>query len=340
MKRLLMPLLAAVLFATLPPATRADDVSGAQRKGAQEFLAALASGSPQAVASALHPAELDRIRLGVLGELRQEAARGESAARARMFGAAASIGEIERMTSQTFFGTLGRRLRYGGRAYEEVEGLVAVRDGKEAVHVVVRAEQPKERGRTKVVELVTLLPYGRDWKAAVPSEIEAQIEDLLLGLPPAAGARAGAVPAGAGGGASGAVGGGGAAGAGGTGSGAGAGGGAAAAATGRNTPEILALLDAAEKSLIDGRCDVYYGEHLSPNFRKTVSGRALGTLVKNCRDGIATREVLIAALRIVRRAAPRFELDGRRAIYDVSGQGLPYDTFILERIDDRWYVAE
>jgi hypothetical protein len=330
----------AVLLACLLAPTRsvADDVTGAQRRGAEEFLAALASGNPQSVANAVHPAELDRIRVGVLTELREEAARGESAARSRMFGAATSIGDVERMTSLTFFSTLGRRLRYGGRAYEGVEGITAVRDGKEAVHVVVRGKQPKERGRTLVVELVTLLPYGRDWKAAVPSEIEAQIEDLLRGLPPAAGARAGT-----GGGGPAAAGGGTGATAGGAGAGGGAGGGASAAsqgATGRNTPEILALLDAAEKSLVDGRCDVYYGEHMSPNFRKTVSGRTLGTLVKNCRDGIATREVLIAALRIVRRTPPRFELEGRRAIYDVSGQGLPYDAFILERIEDRWYIAE
>jgi len=30
-----------------------------------------------------------------------------------------------------------------------------------------------------VVNVVTLKPYGKDWKAALPSEIQAQIDDLI-----------------------------------------------------------------------------------------------------------------------------------------------------------------
>ena len=40
--------------------------------------------------------------------------------------------------------------------------------------------------------------------------------------------------------------------------------------------------------------------------------------------------LLIAALRIVRKLPPRYDMGGSRASYDVSGQGLAYDRFILK----------
>ena len=55
---------------------------------------------------------------------------------------------------------------------------------------------------------------------------------------------------------------------------------------------------------------------------------------------MASRELLIAALRIVRRTPPAFESGGNRALYDVAGQGLPYDRYVLERVEGRWYIAE
>jgi hypothetical protein len=100
------------------------------------------------------------------------------------------------------------------------------------------------------------------------------------------------------------------------------------------------MLGNAEKALLENRCDDYYREYMSPNFRKTLSGKTLGTLINSCRNGIAQREVLIAALRIVRRQSPRYEYDGSRATYDVAGQGLPYDRFTVERVEGRWYIAE
>jgi hypothetical protein len=62
--------------------------------------------------------------------------------------------------------------------------------------------------------------------------------------------------------------------------------------------------------------------------------------VGSCNRSIASRELLIAALRIVRRTAPAFEAGGNRALYDVAGQGLPYDRYVLERVEGRWYIAE
>jgi hypothetical protein len=228
------------------------------------------------------------------------------------------MGEIERLTSVNLFRAIARRLTIRARPYEKLDGLTAVRDGK-FVHVVLKGRQPKDRGRVDVVELVTLLPYGKEWKAAIPLELEAQIDDLIAGRvrAPVTGVATGgsgmersATPL------------------------------AAPAVPGRNTPEILALLDQAEKTLVEGRCDRYYRDHLSPELRRTLSGRTLDALVSACNRSVATRELLIAALRIVRRAAPVFENDGSRAVYDVEGQGLPYDRYVLERIDGRWFIAE
>ncbi len=300
----------------------ADEASSSQRRAAEEYLTAAASGSPQALTFAIHPSELDRIRVGVIAAVRDEATRGGSAVRARLFGAATSLSELERLTSTAFFTALGRRLQFGGRPFASVKGVAAVADGKDRVHVIVRGKQPDDRGETEVLALVTLLPYGKDWKAAVSSELEAQIEDLIAGHEPVR-LVGGSAPAAARGGAS-----------------AAAPTAATPAATGQSSPEILALLSSAEKSLVDGRCDAYYKDSLSPNFRRSLSGKALDTLITNCRNSIASRELLIAALRVVRRASPRYEFDGQRASYDVSGQGLPFDQFVLERLDGRWYVAE
>ena len=302
----------------------AQDVSAAQRRGAAEYLAALAGGSAQAVGYAIHPAELDKLRQTLLTQLREEAARDDGTVRARLFGQATALAEVERWTTLVFFTNLARRLELPrGRIYDDLRGVAAIRDSGELTHVVVRGRQPRDRGATQVVEIVSLLPYGKDWKAALPSELEAQIEDLIDGrvvgraAAPAAAVAAAASPSAVATGVAG-----------------------PAAPRTSNPPDILAMLAAAETALVDGRCDQYYREYLSPNFRRTLSRKMLDTLIASCRNSLGARESLIAALRIVRRAAPRLEYEGTRASYDVSGQGLAYDRFVLEKIDDRWYIAE
>jgi len=318
-----------LLLSLAAPLRAAETVSSAQERAAGEYLAAVAAGDAQAVAFAIHPTELDRLRIMIVQKLRDEAARGESALRLRLFGDAMPLGEIERLTSVNLFRTLARRLSVRTRVYEKLDGLTAVRDGN-FVHVLLKGRQPRERGRVEVVELVTLLPYGREWKAAIPLELEAQIDDLLVGRSRggASGiglaAAAASVPAGASASAPSAA--------------------SAAppsvAAPTRNPPEIITLLEQAERVLVEGKCDRYYREYLSPELRRTLSGRTLDTLVGSCNRSIASRELLIAALRIVRRSAPSFEAGGNRAVYDVEGQGLPYDRYVLERVDGKWYIAE
>lgn len=318
-----MGLVLALGSATLSGTAAADDVSSAQRRAAGEFLAAAAAGDAQALAFALHPAELERIRSSVLQQLRDEEARGVSTLRARLFGEAQPLADIERLTSINFFRALARRLQWQVRPYEEISGLVAVRDGN-LVHVLVRGRQPRGLGKTEVVEVVSLLAYGKEWKAALPLELAAQLEDLLAGRRTADDRSA---ASGAGGGGA-------------TASGVASGAGSAPVRTERNTPQMLALLDAAEKALVDGRCDTYYREHLSPDLRRTLGSRTVDTLISACTRSMGNRELLVAALRIVRRTAPAYEAGGNRAVYDVSAQGLPYDRFVLERIDGRWYIGE
>lgn len=302
------------LFPFLVPSAAAESVNAAQRRAATDYLAALASGDAQQVAFAIHPDELDRLRLAVQRRLREEVAQGEVAARARLFGDAATMTEIERLTSVNFFRALARQVDFPSQSrptprYEDLRALGSLREGN-IVHVLMRgraAEQTKQE-RALHLELVSLLPYGREWKATLPSWFEARVEDLLAGraesTPPAVRTSPETPP------------------------------------SLPNTPQILALLDAAEQTLVEGRCDRYYREHLSPALRRSLGARALDTLVTACTRSLATRELLIAALRVVRRTTPVYEAAGARASYDVSGQGLPFDRFVLEQEQGRWYIAE
>jgi hypothetical protein len=158
------------------------------------------------------------------------------------------------------------------------------------------------------------MQYGSLWKAAIPTEIEAQIDDLLEG-------RTASAP----------------------GAGAGPGGGAAPATPAKQplAPGISELLARAEASIAAGNCQEYYDEYMSPNFNRATSRSARKTLVNACTNNESTRETMITTLRIVQELTPRYDLGGARAIFDVSGQGLPYERFVLERDkDNRWYIAE
>jgi hypothetical protein len=185
------------------------------------------------------------------------------------------------------------------------------------VQVLLRGEQQKEERsekRVDVVNVVTIRPYGKDWKATLPSEVEAQIDDLVharrsiyAGLPSPAATKP--KP------------------------------GSASGDTGVPSA-ITTLLDDAGKALAALNCDEYYNNYMSPNFRKVTSKKALEALINSCKTSLGTRELLAATIRIVKDLVPRFELDGSKAVYDVSGQGLPFDRFVIEQVDRKWYIAE
>jgi hypothetical protein len=306
-------MLAAFLLMPATGAPVAEKVTGGQRTAVLEFLSAVASGDPQAVALTIHPDDLEALRLRILTLLRDEAKRGDGTIRSRLFGQGMPLDEIERLTNTGFYATLAYKLYLTGREYTEVEGLAAIADKGDHVHIVVRGRQPRDHGKVRVVNVVTVRPYGRDWKATLPSEIEAQIDDLIEGrhlaarLPAALEAPFGR----------------------------GAGGGAAAA-----LPAIVELLKTAQESLDAGRCDEYYGKQMSPNFRRVTGKKALEALVASCQNSMGTRQLLSSTLHIVRGLEPRYENESQRAVYDLSGQGLPFQTFSLEQVDKHWYVAE
>jgi hypothetical protein len=303
----------ALLLTVFGTAASAAGPSSAQERGAEGFINAVASGNPQAIAQELHPDELEKLRSRLLLLLRAEASRTDNTYRSRLFGPGRSLADIESMTAVRFYAALSERLRLRARIFEKYKWLAAVPDDK-VVYLVGQGTPPKERGSVKVVVTVGLMQYGAQWRAIIPSEIEAQIDDLLE-------ARANPAPAPSGGAAS---------------SGA-----AASTPAAPLAPGISELLARAEASLAAGNCEQYYSEYMSPNFNKATSRSARKTLVNACTNSESTRETMITTLRIVQEIPPKYDLGGNRAIFDVSGQGLPYDRFVLERDKDkRWYIAE
>ena len=318
----LIRVLSVALCLLLPALAQAEKPSSAQRQAASEYLDAVASGSATAVAYAIHPSELDALRTRLLTQLREEAAKGDSTVRVRLFGRAKPLSEIERMTAIDLYVALSPRLYLFGREYKDADWLAAVPDKNETVQVVLRGEQPKERGqkRVDVVNVVTIRPYGKDWKATLPSEIDAQIDDIINArrniyarLPPApaaAVAAAGPPKPGSGAGEAGIP------------------------------PAITTLIDSAGKALAVPNCEEYYNKLMSPNFKKVTSKKALEALINTCKTSLGTREMLVATIRIVKDLVPSFEFEGQKAVYDVSGQGLPFDRFVIEQVDRKWYIAE
>jgi hypothetical protein len=295
----------------IPVIRAADKVSLAQQRAALEFLSAEASGDSQAVALAIHPDDLQDLRLRLLGLLRDEAKRGDNTIRSRLFGSGMLLDDIERLTNTGFYATLAYKLYEPGREYEAVEGLAAIGDRGDRVQVVVRGKQPSDHGKVQVVSVITMRPYGKDWKADIPGEIEAQIDDLIAGRPIAIAT-----------GAPGAI------------------GQRAMPATAAALPAILGLLAAAERALDEGRCEDYYNKQMSPNFRRVTGQKALEALIASCRNGMGTRQLLLSTLHIVRGLEPRYEAESQRAVYDLTGQGLPFQSFTVERVEQQWYIAE
>jgi hypothetical protein len=307
----------AALTLAVPAVFAHESVTNPQKRAVEEFLHSVATGNPQNIAYAIHPRDLEELRAQLLGKLRAEAERGESILRTRLFGTAMPLAEVERLTMITFYQALSRKLYLSGREYDDFRYAGSIPEGDEKAHVVVRARLPRVRGvpgTVEVVELVTIRKYGVDWKAALPSEIEAQIDDLVHGRQtlrtssPDEAAAAGA---------------------------------AGAESDDSATPAaVRERLAAAEKALAESKCDEYYREHMSPNFRRVISKKALESLIASCENSIGNREMLLSTLRIVRGLEPRFEYNARRAVYDVSGQGLPFDRFALELVNRKWYIAE
>src|SRR5882672_11626375 len=305
-------LISLLLMAGATSPAFATGPNGAQQKGAEAFITAVASGNAQAIAQELHPDELEKLRTRLLTLMRAEASRNDNTYRSRLFGPGRSLTDLESMTPVRFYAALSDRVRLRAREYEKIEWLAAVPDGK-VVYLVGKGVQPKERGSVKVVVTVALMQYGAQWRAVIPSEIEAQLDDLIEGRVAVAPTPSGGSP------------------------------GSSLVETRAQplAPGISELLARAEAALAANNCEEYYGQYMSPNFNHATSRSARKTLVTACTNNESTRETMITTLRIVQELSPKYDLGGTRAIYDVSGQGLPYERFVLERNKDtHWYIAE
>jgi hypothetical protein len=332
MKRIVQAALAAACLASAAPGMAAGrntevkdnpraENSAAQHQAAEEYLRALVSGDARAVASTILEQELDQLRKRLLDEMKLEADRDDSLVRERLFGPGMPLSEIERLTAQNFFAALATRLHFGSREFERVDWLEAVNDSGGMVQMVGRLVPNKDKGEVRVPVVVSIVPWGKDWKAALPLDLQAQIDDLRTGRvnPPGmapVSVSASTLPAPAAPG-------------------------APPAANSVSTPqEILELFTAAEKNLKAKNCEAYYDKQMSPNFRLTTGKKALLALVKSCENREELREQLLTAIRLARERPPRFQYAGTRVVYDLSGLGLPYPTLVVEQVNERWYIAE
>lgn len=290
----------------------------AQQRAAEEFLFAVAQGDAQAMAMSILEEELAQLRKQLIDAMKLEADRNESTTRTRLFGDGMLLQDLERLTPHNFFVTLAQRLRFGGREFRRVDWLEAVKDRGGMVQMVGRLEPRDEMGEVRVPVVVSIVPWGKDWKAALPLELQAQIDDLRMGrarasrpaatvaAPAASGTPAGTAPPAA-----------------------------------RATPQkIIELFDEALKNLEAGKCESYFDKQMSPNFRRTTGSRALRTLISACESRESVRHQYMTAIRMAREREPRFEYAGTRAVFDLSGTGLPYRSWIVEQVDERWYIAE
>jgi hypothetical protein len=289
----------------------------AQQRAAEEMLFAMAQGDAQAMSMAILEDELVQLRKQLIDAMKLEADRNEHTTRTRLFGDAARLEDLERLTPRNFFVTLAQRLRFGGREFRKVDWIEAVKDRGGMVQMVGRLEPRDNMGEVRVPVLVSIVPWGKDWKAALPLELQAQIDDLRHGRVRAARPAAVASAPATGGAPS------------------------AAIPPARATPQkIIDLFDDALKNLEAGKCEAYYDKQMSPNFRRTTGSRALRTLITACESREGLRQQYITAIKAAREREPRFEYAGTRAVFDLSGTGLPYGSWIVEQIDERWYIAE
>jgi len=319
-------LLAALCCSALAGPVVAGDGNASQQRAAEQMLAAMAAGDATAMAQAIHESELELLRKNLLDEMKVQADRNETLLRDRLFGSGMSLTEIERLTPQNFFVALSRRLRFGGRGFDQVEWLEAVPDSGGMVQMVGRARPPKSLGSVRVPVLVSIVPWGKDWKASIPLELQAQIDDLRSGRTRAVASPTGGAAAAPAATAAATT--------------AGAAAGAVAASDGGSPRALLDVIQAAEENLRAARCEEFYNRQMSPNFRRATATKAVRTLISSCESRVELRERLLATLQLVRQTPPRFEYAGTRAVYDLRGQGLPYDSIAFEIVDKQWYIAE
>ncbi len=278
--------------------------SAAQEKLASTYIQAAATGDPAALLGLFHPGELEELRARVLKVLEAEAEQGGSVIRGRLFGAAASIEEVRRLTHENFYVAMARAIGMPAERIGEVKILGIVAENSQLAHALARVSPPEEAKTRARVAVVSMIRYGKDWRVQLPALLQARVDAALVAAEDGQGAAGASAPKTA------------------------------------NSPELISALKAGSDTLRRGDCAEFFNEHMSPGFRSATSAKALATLIKQCATREDTRETYIAALELAQRLPPKLEQDGARAVYDMRGQGLPFQRFVLEKVEDRWYVAE
>jgi hypothetical protein len=211
-----------------------------------------------------------------------------------------SLDEIKGLTPRNLYVAVARRLGLPSERIGEIKVLGVVDENSQLSHAVARVSPPAESDARSRVTLVSLIRYGKDWRVMIPYAFQARV-DAAMAAPENRASSSGKTP---------------------------------------NTPEIVEFLKASEDMLKNGDCAGFFNERMSPNFRSMHSEKALKTLIEQCVNYEDTRETYFSALELARRMSPAYEQNGTRAIYDLRGQGLPFDRFVLEKVEDRWYIAE
>jgi len=297
---------ALLMLALVVVSSTAHALSGQQRKLIESYLKAASDGDRAGVVSMLHGGDVERFRTEVMKALDSEQGQGRSVLRDKLFGSASSLDELRRLTPPNFVLAMTRRLNFPSVPAKSIDPIGEIEEDSNTVHVVVRAwPEEKKKGASRLT-LVTLRKLAdKNWGLAIPDAFQAQVDAALHGGPVSAGAAA-----------------------------------TPAAPASTNSPEILQLIDNGTKLLSDGNCASYYTVAVSPSFRASKSDKAIKTLIQQCERSVDFREMYAAALAVARRSAPQMSADGKRAVYDLKGQGLPFETFTLERVEDRWFIAD
>lgn len=285
--------------------------TAAQDRMAEEYLKAVAEGRVEALIDFFHPAEIEDLRARVMKALEAENAAGSGAVRKQLFGIVTSLEEARRITPANLFILLARRVGLPTEKAQTVKALGQVEENSQLAHVLVRLTPPKDSSARSHLAVVSLIRHGKGWRVALPFWFQTRVDALLAGQADKSGMAG--IPASA----------------------------SPAPPTGvPNTPEILDLLTAGSTDLRAGDCAAYFNSRMSPGFRASTSAPAMKSLIAQCQRSEDTRETYIEALELAKRLSPTYEQSGARALYDMRGQGLPFEKFVLEKVGGQWYVAE
>jgi hypothetical protein len=279
--------------------------SESPEKTAEAIVQLTTSGGPSAAVILYEPAEVQRLHDKVLLAAEREAEGGRRQIRTTLFGAGPTLDDLRRMTPENMLLAILAKLPARTAKYDEFKALGSVREGQ-VLHVVVRASLTRvERlKRRTIVQVVSLMPSGKEWRGAIPSGIESYVDAVLNEAPDYAPAVVPAPPAIA------------------------------------KDPAADALLARGIDLLRKGNCLTYFLDVMEPGFSKTLTQKSFDAIVRGCELNEKTRERFRVGLELAAARQPSVENGGLKQVYDLKGEGLPYDKVTLVKIDNRWYVAE